>query len=55
MKQDQKLLSAEKHESAYVKKIARSYITALKGVDEKKTVSISVGRLRRLCKRVVKT
>ena len=54
MKMDQKLLSSEPHEIAYVKSRAKSILSKTSGKPHDYDVIIKVSTLRRLCKYVIK-
>jgi hypothetical protein len=47
---DRKLLSKEKHELDYVKRVARQILKKTKDLNPEGEVSVEVGQLRRLCK-----
>jgi hypothetical protein len=51
---DNKLLSKEKHEQDYVKKIARSILKKTTGMNLEEHLPVEVEQLRRICKFISK-
>jgi hypothetical protein len=51
-KMDQKLLSQQKHEQDYCKRMARAMLKKTEGLNLEGETSVSVSSLRRLCKYV---
>ena len=51
---DREYLSNEKHEMAYVKRVARSWADKLSEVNSRKNVQIKAGQLRRLVEYILK-
>jgi len=54
-KQDRRLLSMQKHEIDYVKKLAKGYLKKIKGKSGYHTTSIRNSSLDRMCQFILKT
>ena len=53
-KQDRAKLSNEPHEIYYARKITKELLKELKGLESKKTFTLKVGKLRRICQLALK-
>lgn len=53
--QDRKLVSMEKHEIDYIKRLARKYLKGTEGTPENHMARVHTGSLRRMCKYILKT